>query len=103
MHQVIQAFPDVLNSSNNSEKDNGKEEGQGEVESNRVGDETNGGRIKLHIWLSLIEAVSDLTKYDFQKTFAMSVYEFFAFISYINYKRTKEKAEIDKFRRQNKI
>ena len=100
MHQIIQAFPDVLISSDNNKEDNGKKEGEGNVEGDGVGNEVNGGRIKLHIWLGLVEAVSDLTKYDFQKTFAMSVMEFFAFISYINYKRTKERLEIEKFRKK---
>lgn len=47
--------------------------------------------------------MSDLTKYDWEKTFRMSAVEFFAFLTYVNYKRTLENRRIEEFRRKNKI
>ena len=54
-------------------------------------------------WLSFVEAVSDLTKYDWEKTFAMSIMEFFAFLSYVNYKRTIEQKKLEDWKRRNRI
>lgn len=79
------------------------EKGEGDGEGDSVGDEVNGGRIGLDVWLSLVEAISDLTKYDWEKVFKMSALEFFAFLSYVKMKRLREKREIEEFRRKNKI
>ena len=52
----------------------------------------------MHIWLSAVEAVSDLTKFDWEKTFRMSAMEFFAFLQYSNYKVRKQEEAIRKIR-----
>lgn len=49
-----------------------------------------------------MEAVSDLTKYDWEKVFKMSAMEFFVFLSYENYKRRKQAAEIKKIQLQRR-
>lgn len=76
----------------------GKEEGQGNDEGPGTGNEADNGQVGLHIWLSAVEAVSDLTKYDWEKTFKMSAMEFFAFLQYYNYKTRKQEAAIRKLR-----
>lgn len=53
--------------------------------------------------LSLVEAVSDLTKYNWGEVFEMSIYEFFAFLSYYNYKAAIQKRELEEWKRKNKI
>ena len=41
--------------------------------------------------MALVEAVSDLTKYDFEKVFKMQAVEFFAFVAYCRWKQEREK------------
>lgn len=65
--------------------------------------ETDDGRTSMRTWLSLVEAISDLTKYDWEKTFKMCVVEFFSFLSYVNYKRKKQEQEIREFKIKNKL
>ena len=52
----------------------------------------------LFIWLSLIEAVEEITRFDYEKTLNMQAIEFFALATYAFYKVEKEKAEIEKFK-----
>lgn len=46
--------------------------------------------------MACVEAVSDLTKLTWPKVFQMSAVEFFAFLSYVNYKRRKEEQELQR-------
>lgn len=50
----------------------------------------------MHLWLTCVQAVSDLTKYDWEKVFQMSAMEFFAFLSFVNYQRRKEQLEMQR-------
>ena len=50
----------------------------------------------MHLWLTCVQAVSDLTKYDWEKVFKMSALEFFAFLSFVNYQRRKEQLEMQR-------
>ena len=45
-------------------------------------------------------AVSQLTGYDFEKTFAMPVVEFFAYIAYINFDRRREEARLKRINKK---
>lgn len=54
----------------------------------------------MHIWLSAVQAVSDLTKYDWEKVFRMSVMEFFSFLAFYNYQQKKREQEIKKMNRR---
>ena len=57
----------------------------------------------MNVWLGFVEAVSDLTKLNWPETFAMSIMEFFAFLTYVNYKVTIEKRKLEEWKRRNKI
>lgn len=52
------------------------------------------------MWLDAVQAVSDLTKYNWKQVFEMSALEFFAFLSYYNYKMRKQEQEIKRMRRK---
>lgn len=57
----------------------------------------------MYVWIGLMEAVAELTRYDFEKVSQMSVMEFFAYVCYINWKRTKERLQLEDFRRKNRM
>ena len=44
--------------------------------------------------MDAIKAVSDLTRYDFEKVYNMAAVEFFAYIQYINFDRKREERRI---------
>lgn len=67
----------------------GKENGTGET--GNGADTAN----KIYVWISLVEAVSELTKYDFEKVFNMEAIEFFSFVTYCRFKAEKEKRRIE--------
>jgi hypothetical protein len=46
-----------------------------------------------------VKAVSDLTRYDWEKTFKMSAMEFFVFLEFNNYLIRKQEAEIRKLQK----
>lgn len=48
------------------------------------------------VWLACAEAVAELTRFDFNQVFSMPAMEFFTYLSYINYKRRKQDAELKK-------
>lgn len=50
---------------------------------------------KIYVWISLVEAVSELTKYDFEKVFNMEAVEFFSFVSYCRFKADKERKRME--------
>ena len=64
-------------------------------------DEVNSGRVSGTVWLSAVEAVSDLTKYNWREVFQMSALEFFTFLRYVNYKRAKEQRELRKLMKKH--
>jgi hypothetical protein len=47
-----------------------------------------------------VKAVSDYTKYDWEKVFRMSAMEFFAFIAYIDFDRRREEQKIRSMRKR---
>ena len=55
------------------------------------------------VWLSFVDAVSDLTKLNWPEVFNMSVMEFFAFLSYQIYKNEKEKRQFEEWKRKNRV
>ena len=81
---VNSADQDVVQMDNEVEKTDGQEGGQGDVEGDGAAAESGDGRTKLYVWLDCAKAVSDLTKYDFTRTFAMPIVEFLTYIAYIN-------------------
>ena len=50
---------------------------------------------KIYVWISLVEVVSELTKYDFEKVFNMEAVEFFSFVSYCRFKADKERKRME--------
>lgn len=42
----------------------------------------------------MVTAVSDLTKYDFEKVFKMEALEFFAMVSYISFRNERDKRRL---------
>lgn len=55
------------------------------------------------VWISHIEAVSELTRLDFDKTQAMPAYNFLSYLVYVDFKRRKEKQELEQIRIKNKL
>lgn len=47
-----------------------------------------------------MEAVAEMTKYNFGELYNMPALEFFAYIAYINYKRKKEEAQLKKINKK---
>lgn len=47
--------------------------------------------------MNLIEAVEEVTKFNYEKVLQMSAVEFFAICTYCMYKVEKQKAELNKF------
>jgi hypothetical protein len=47
--------------------------------------------------MNLIEAVEEITKFDYERVLRMEAMEFFAICTYAFYKVEKQKAEINKF------
>lgn len=76
-----------------TEKGEGSNQGDGDTGG------TDTGRIRATVWLDAVYAVSDLTKYDWQKVFEMSAMEFFVFLSYSNYRVRRQEAEIRKIQK----
>ena len=72
---------------------NEEDQGQGEEEPDKDTDAED-GRDDSYIWFSLIEAVSETTKFDFDHIFQMPIVETLAYLSYIKIKRAKEAAQI---------
>ena len=102
IYQVNLAGNDSIKSKDMVDEDNGKEEGQGDVESDRNTDEADSGRIGGHIWLACIEAVKDLTGFNFERVMNMPAIEFFTYLSYINYKKRKEEQQLIKLRAKHR-
>lgn len=50
-----------------------------------------------------MEAVSNLTKFDFDKVYEMPIVDFFQYVAYINWKRKKEEKELREFQNKNRI
>lgn len=75
------------------------QEGDGGSDGNPDGPDT--GRVNGTVWLSAVEAVSDLTKYNWKQVFDMSALEFFVFLRYVNYKRVKEQRELRKLMKKH--
>lgn len=103
MQQVNEENSAVLRLGSKSDADNDEgqgDEGSGEESGGRNQEGENGS--KLYLWLNLIEAVSELTRYDFGRVYEMPVMEFFMYVSYVNYKRKKEEQQIKEFRAKMK-
>ena len=57
-------------------------------------DDGGGGKPTTYDWLNLVEAVSETTRFDFDKVFESPVRDFIAYLAYINEKRSRERAEV---------
>ena len=45
-----------------------------------------------------MDAVAETTRFNFEQVFEMPVLDFFAYVKYIDFKRRKEQAAIDKMK-----
>lgn len=54
----------------------------------------------MRIWLACAEAVAELTRFNFERVFRMPVMEFFAYLSYVNYKRRAQEQELKKINKK---
>ena len=50
---------------------------------------------KIYVWINLVEAVSELTKYDFEMVFNMEAIEFFAYVAYCRFKAERERKRME--------
>lgn len=82
-----------------TDRDEGSDVEDEEREQGDKGDSGESGErdteFKAYVWISLVEAVSDLTKYDFEKVFQMQVIEFFAFLGYVRFKNERERKRLE--------
>lgn len=54
------------------------------------------------MWLDAVRAVSEYTRYDWEKIFRMSAMEFFAFLAYVNFDKRREERRIRSIGRKRK-
>ena len=83
-------------------EDDGKQGTEGTVQGPETGDEADKRGTPFRVWLSLIEAVSDITKYNWGEIYEMSINEFLAYVAYYQYKMKKKEQELKEFRRKHK-
>lgn len=50
-----------------------------------------------------MEAVSELTRFDFDKVYEMPAVDFIQYISYVNWKNKKQEQQLKEFRMKSKI
>ena len=62
-----------------------------------TGIKTNPKRNVFFVWMNLIEAVEEITNFDYERVLQMEAIEFFAICTYAFYKIEKQKAELNKF------
>lgn len=62
-----------------------------------TGTKKNTKRNVFYIWMNLIEAVEEITNFDYERVLRMEAIEFFAICTYAFYKAEKQKAELNKF------
>ena len=85
----------------------GKNENNINIEQRPEEDSTSNGRgvegssqtTKYFAWVSLIKAVSKLTRWDFDKTLQSSVDDFFSFATFCIWEQEREKKMIEDFRK----
>lgn len=99
--EVNKANEDVLDSDDEGPKASGTEGEEGDAGGDGDTDGADNGRVSGTVWLSAVEAVSDLTKYNWREVFQMSALEFFTFLRYVNYKRVKEQRELRKLMKKH--
>ena len=91
--------PAVLKGKNEGIINNGKQGTEGDSKADGENPYGNTGTPQFYNWLSLIRAVSDLTKWEFDKVLQRTAVEFFAFASFVIYEKEREKKMIEDFRR----
>ena len=81
------------------------EEQGGEGDAGSVEDSNGSGvqQPQLRVWLSLVEAVAQMTNYNFREVYGLPIMEFFTYVAYIRYKRKMEEKQINDFRTRNKL
>lgn len=100
MHSVNEANADVLGIADYRSALDDKGQGNEGIAENG-GEEDSA--TKLYTWINLVNAVSELTRYDFDKVFGMPAMEFFTYVTYLKYKQKKEEQKLRQFRAQHKI
>lgn len=50
-----------------------------------------------------MDAVADTTKFNFEQVYELPIMDFFAYVRYIDYKRRREQAAIDKMKGKIRI
>ena len=94
--EVNKANEDVLDSDDEGPKASGTEGEEGDAGGDGDTDGADNGRVSGTVWLGAVDAVSDLTKYNWREVFQMSAMEFFVFLKYHNYKMRKQELQIKK-------
>jgi len=51
----------------------------------------------------LVDAVAETTRFNFEQVFELPVLEFLGLVKYVDYKRRKEQAQIDKMKGKTRI
>lgn len=91
---------DVLKVEVKDDGNDGKKGGQGDVKGDADTAEHDNGPTSLRVWISLVEAVSELTRYDFEKVYSIPVVEFFTYVSYIKWREKKREQDLKKINKK---
>lgn len=54
----------------------------------------------MRIWVACLEAVAEMTNYNFGQLYGMPAMEFLTYLAFVNYKRKKEEQELKKINRK---
>ena len=78
------------------EEADGNEGGEGDDKGDGDTDEPDAGRGKLYVWLDCVKAVSELTRFDFERVYRMPVVEFFCYVAFYNFRQRREEEQLRK-------
>lgn len=77
----------------NGKEPEGEGNDEGRIENNEKSKKTN----TLFNWFSLVEAVEEITKFNYEQVMNMEIVEFLVLCTYAFFKAEKQKAELNKF------
>ena len=82
------------------EEADGDKGGEGNDKGDGDTDEPDARPNKLYIWIDCVKAVSELTRFDFERVYRMPVVEFFSYIAYYNFDGRRRERELQKINRK---
>ena len=94
VRQINQLNNDSVKVEDAAKEADGEKGGPGEDEGPGDTDGAPPGQPGGYMWLDAVRAVSEYTRYDWEKIFRMSAMEFFTFLAYVNFDKRREERRI---------